>query len=302
MSTQTVEDKLSNLTKYLLALLTGAVVLFPTITGAFKPPYIFDWALYLFWGAATLGMVFLAIAFYLSTFVNKAPQRSAGLGTWLTTLALFGLVVYVGANVISDRTTPPSIVSVVAEPQTAAPNQWIKLTATATDQDDDALSWTWSITPAPTPATPLGSQRVTYWKIPANADAGDYQATIEVKDDRDRSSTGNVTITVKGSKMSTQPDPGNLKSYITDRVKLHGARVVRADASKRGIVNSATDTLVDSAVKNLKSLDAVRDDPRSLNDALDNYFDIPEPDLKKAQFRPCCSRFPGTWPFCDPGC
>ena len=303
MPPETVEEKLSNLTKYLLALLTGTVVLFPAVTAAFKPPYVFDWTLYFFWVTAILGIFFLGVAFYLSTFVRKTPpQRLAGLGTWLTASALFWLVIYVAANVISDRTSAPSIVSVLAEPPTAQLNQWVKLTATAIDEDEDALRWKWSITPAQDTFSLLDPRPVTYWKVPANAAAGEYRATVEVKDDRERTGTGNVLISIKGPQTNTQSDPEEFKSYIIDRIKLQCARILRTDPGKLSIVNSSTDTLVDSALRNLKSLDAVRDYPESLNDALDVYFNLPEPELQKAKYRPCCTKYPGIWPLCNGGC
>lgn len=295
----------SQLSRYMLALLMGAIIFFPAITGALKPPYILDVALYAFWIFAVLGFIFLGTAFYLSSYVkNKVPHKSGGVGNWCALLALLSLVIYVGANIYSDRTNPPTILSVTVEPKTASPGQWVKLVAEAVDEDADRLRWKWVIT-APskgkvaTKEEVVGERRIAYWKVPSKVTAKEYMACVEVSDDRSTSTKANVLISVKEKEMNEQR---LLKEYIRDRVSLHLGKIARAKKEKSALCEDAQDALLDMALQNITSLDAVKNDPDALTEALDSYFEISEQELGELKFRPCCSKWPGSHPFCDPTC
>lgn len=184
----TLQEKYAQLSRFSMALLTGAVVLFPSIVGILRAPFILDVALYAFWALAVPALLSLAVAAYLASFTDQLPHRAAGAGNLLTVLALVNLVLYVGANIISDRVSPPRVTSLLVEPLVVRPGQPVKLTATAEDQDGDELSWSWSVQlgdegSAPIFAVDRSTSGVAQWRVPVDAPPGEYIVVVSVLDD-----------------------------------------------------------------------------------------------------------------------
>lgn len=292
-------EKLAQLSRYMLALLTGTVILFPAISGALKSPFVWDFALVGFWVFAILGFLFLATAFYLSNYVDhKTPHISTGVGNWSALLALIFLIIYVGINLLNDRMSQPEITSVEADPIQPHAGQWVKLTAQAVDEDGDKLAWNWTVAADSqgAPKIRIGSKRVVYWRTPVDEVGQTYAIQVGVKDDGDVEVVDSLHLTIGRNQLN------ELEKYVRDRISLDLARLVRNDPEKAELVNEAREALLSSALANLRSLEALRRDDAGLEEALAAFFEIPASELRQRQFRPCCSEWPGIFPLCRRGC
>jgi hypothetical protein len=303
----TVQNKLAQLTRYMLALVTGAVVLFPSIDSSFRPPYVWNPVLYLFWIFSLLSLGFLGFAYYVSNFIEgKTPHRTAGLGNWFALIALCLLVMYVGRNLYSDRTSPLQITSLTAEPREAKPGEWVKFSAEVGASDVEGSQWNWSVRPKSGKeqiGKALGKSKVAYWQVPSQGTKKEpYIITVSAKDSQGRTAREELEFLPKGDETMAAREEEQLRPYLQDKISLELARRAREAPAKAGMLGTSQKTLVDLAAGNLHSLEAVRQDPKAIQEALDAYFSISESELAARSSRPCCSKHPGTWPFCDPSC
>ncbi|MEW8338193.1 MAG: hypothetical protein AB2556_02085 [Candidatus Thiodiazotropha sp.] len=300
-----LQNRYSTLTRYLFALLTGAVVLFPTITGAFHPPYVFTFFLFSFWVFAVPGILLLAVGFYLAggvrisdknaTEVERWLHRTGGLGNWSSLLALTSLVIYVIGNLHSDHTSAPRITTINANPHTVQQGQWISLSATANDQNKDYLTWNWELN-----KKTLGKLRTISWLVPDNEPIGEKNITLTVSDGEKTDNSQIKILVIKGGNTMAIPNEKQeeLKHYVDDRMKLYLAKRERDNHPITTELKSSQSVLLKAALKNIHSLEAVRDEPSAITEALDAYYSLPIQELSAASGLPKCEDYPMLWPFC----
>ncbi|WP_170343253.1 hypothetical protein [Ruegeria arenilitoris] len=180
-------------TRYVLGVVAGSVILFPTIFSAISPPYVLDFFLYSFWMLAFLAFVFLSFAFHLSSLSGEnAPVRTTGLGNNFAFLSLLSLFIFICGNIFSDRISKPEILSVTADKYTVSPNEIVSLSATASDNDGDHLRWHWIVEqedvphkdPPPTKyhQTLQSDLRTAQWIVPDSILNGFYRVAVQTND------------------------------------------------------------------------------------------------------------------------
>lgn len=301
----TVREKLAQLSRYMLALVTGTVVLFPSINDSLKPPYIWNFALYGFWVSAILAIVLLGFSYYLSNFVaSKVPHRSIGLGNWAALASLVFLVLYVGGNLYSDRSAPLQVESVTVEPREARPGDWVQLSAESNIAEAEDLKWRWTVRSRPAgPEAVIGKSKTTYWRAPFKK--GSHSIRVSVEDVRGERAQQTLEILVGDEQAmngTSSTDDAALRTYVQDKISLALARIAREDPGKSSVLAEARGPLLELALENIGSLEAISQEPNALDEAVKAYFSIPLEKIRKARFRPCCSEYPGIWPLCNKSC
>lgn len=181
--------------RFVLGLVSGAIILFPTIFSSITAPFIWDWALYGFWLSAFIAFIGLSISFHISSLSNdNTPVRSSGIGNIFALISILCLFLFISANIISDRLSPPKIVSLTGNTYSAAPGEVVSFIGEARDNDGDRLVWSWTVEWEEKPLT--GSEnslrekkmelqstmRTAQWFIPKNIDGKSFKVTAKASD------------------------------------------------------------------------------------------------------------------------
>ncbi|WP_018415709.1 PKD domain-containing protein [Teredinibacter turnerae] len=292
----------------LLAIQSGSVILFPTVFSSFAAPYIGDFALYIFWGLSALGFGFNIVAFYLSSFVKLViPQKSAGIGLWLTLFSIVVLGVFIISNLVEDRIAPPQITAVSSNPKSVEIGNWITLNAQAKDQDNDDLSWQWEFKDQQLNnllKAKLDRNSFSF-RVPSSVKPGVYSATAAVTDSSGRKDSQSTDFSIESKNVpnNIKSSPSTqLKAYTRDRINLNLARMVREKKLSADMVDEVKKPLNEMILKNIRSVKAIEHESESINCAIDAYFDIPLNVLKQKGWRVCCSEYPSIFPFCNSSC
>lgn len=92
-------------------------------------------------------------------------------------------------------------------------------------------------------------------------------------------------------------------NYLNTFILLKVATLKKQNKSRKAkFLLDNKDMLIELAVENLDDLSAIRDNPSSIHDPLDNYLNV----IKNMPLRDrrglCCSEWIGIWPFCNKDC
>lgn len=186
----------------MIALISGAVILFPTIYTALQPPFLVILLLYAFWGLGTVALCLLFFAFYVAHFVdNKIPHRSCGAGNYMAFASLGCLFVFILTNLYDDYNTGPTIVELKVEPVVVAPGSAVRLTSVAEGKRANIIEWKWSINSHDHGVgynkTLSSSIRSAYWTVPSDLPLGRYYVTVTARLQGEISDQAKVIVTVR---------------------------------------------------------------------------------------------------------
>ena len=282
----------------LFAILTGAMVFLPSVLGAIKAPYVCDWLLLTFWILGCISLVCLGISLYLVRFTSKAPvpHRLMGIGFWGAMVALSFLAVYIGANVWQDRLALPEIVSIDISPQGPEPGETMKFSAVAVDQDGDRLNYRWQID-----GRNVGNGQTIYWVSPLAE--GSHELTLAVDDGRpDRTTRSQASFAVK----KKRSDTGDRDELLSTAIRNALAKIKERHPQ---MYKRLPPALQSDTTRQRLAEEFHPNEQRSQQLLLEGAFlrameAFSEREMQAllGQMRPCCSAYPGTWPFCNRMC
>jgi hypothetical protein len=282
----------------LFAIVTGSMAFLPSVLGAVRPPYILDWLLVAFWVLGCTALLFLAMALYVIRFSSSpaVPQRRTGVGFWAAIAALIALAVYVGANGWQDRTASPEIQSVDISPLSPESEETVRLSAAATTQSGKDLNYHWSVD-----GRSVGDFQIVFTRAPQLP--GSHSILVVVDDGQTKHAVRHMIslhIKPKGRKMADREKM--LQAAIANAMPLLQRRFPKQ-------YQQLTTAFEAGTLPQLAADDFDPDDPRSQQLLVQGAFLRAVEALPPAQLqlmlkgmRPCCSKYPGTWPFCNPDC
>lgn len=175
----------------MIALVTGAIVLLPSILGVTQPPRFWEPLFFSFWGLAIVSLLLLGTAWYICSISSaRPPDRIHGIGNTSAILGVLALAAYVGLNAHSDRITPPTIETILVSPTWPESGSRVQLTAKVSDQDQDEITYSWTHR-----GTEFGNRVVTYWTLPTGP--GPFSVQLEIQDDLGIAVAENLLVHVK---------------------------------------------------------------------------------------------------------
>ena len=197
-----------------LGLVSLCLVLLPSTMGIIQKPYTHTIALWFFFLSLPVAIALLIFAYYFVAFTEaKLPIVSAGLGNIAAFIAIVSLGFFLFGNLISDRTSPPRITSLIANSYAPRPGATISFTAEAQDDDGDDLSWQWRVEPEERlrrqgsrdenlPSTLRSAQ----WHVPTEAAAGRYKVVVIASDRNRPSSAQAIELDIGADRTSAAAD------------------------------------------------------------------------------------------------
>ncbi len=283
-----------------LAVVAGTLLFLPTILETISPPFVAEILLPIFWILAPTSLFILGLCVYLVRFTTRVqiPHVMMGIGSFLSlaTLAVFGF--YVGLNLTEDRTSLPTIVSIDISPMSPRAGQTIRFGSETYDQDYDSLNFTWLIN-----GTEIGDADVQYWTSPN--DGGKFELTLVVNDGNpNRSVEESVEFFIEQPFLA---DSGNA-CQILQRGLLSSLQIIeRQNTTRFTKINGlyerhGTPCFIAYDLSKDTDLTAYMFVEGAFLRASDLLSDLEMEALFEAEWRPCCSDYPGIWPLCRRDC
>jgi hypothetical protein len=294
-------EKYSDISLKMIALLTGVILFFPSVFGFVQPPYKWDFLLFLFWTFSFLSIASHVLSFYFSQYAKQVPERSAGVGNISAVLAIFSFSLFLFINVIEDKKSKPTIISIESSSYSPSMGDVIDLSAEVIDQDNDKLTWGWEAEWIDAKNSQkkevLGSRKNASWKVPTDISGDRLYIILKVKDDNKHHVTDTLKIYLKKSSMS------EVSNFINSKIQ---EKIIylqnQGKSSEATSLYELKGVLLEMATDNIKTIDEAIQNEKVIVGAIDLYvrdFLL----LKKIKDpRPCCSKYPAIWPLCKRSC
>ncbi|MDD2829139.1 MAG: hypothetical protein PHW18_06160 [Sulfuricurvum sp.] len=153
-----------DLAKYIIAIVSALILLFPSIQQLLSPPMIYDWMMYCYFTLAITSLLLAILAFYLTVAdQNAKPERLLGLANWTGIFSFIFLIAYFASNLYQDKTSKPTIDSFTLLPLNPKIGEKISLQAKTTSENRDNIDFEWKYN-----KHEVGNKEILYWKIPSN--------------------------------------------------------------------------------------------------------------------------------------
>lgn len=152
----------ANLAKYMIAIVSALIVMFPSIQQVLVQPIQYDWMLYGFFACAIGSFIVLSIALYLTTIdQNSKPERALGIGNIFGFISFLILVIYFVINFYADRVANPSIDYFLLSPVNPKEGETVSIQAKVSSENSDNIDFSWKYN-----GIEFGNKEIAYWRVP----------------------------------------------------------------------------------------------------------------------------------------